>query len=417
MRSLSARELSGSALCACVLVLRVLFVLLDSPLAHLYSDPLRHWNNGRDFLHPTVMGSGDPYLYQLWLFVLQHIPGTGSAAILAGCALLCAAMPYGWYRALRELAPRERSLWGAALIGVWPPAVAIYGFFMTETLLLALTGFAFALTLRAARKRTGAAFALACALWLAVCFTRIVLLPLALLCLGWLWTLQRRRLRAVLLALCLTGAIAIPAGLHGRAALGYFAPLGNLYFNQIYLASERKNIQLDFGAQGLYIFGSPSFYNPTFSPFSNWTTRRQDTYAISIDTRHGRADWIRELERARSEPPRWRWRDFAENLCYLFFGQAWPANLDAVLGALVVWSRWLWLPAVIWTLLASARGSYRGREWLIALGALSSLLLLVLQHEAIMEGRYRAPIEPIFIAAIVLSLRARSGLREPDGRP
>ncbi|MGA2366889.1 MAG: hypothetical protein ABSG12_15530 [Steroidobacteraceae bacterium] len=271
--------------------------------------------------------------------------------------------------------------------------------------------------MRAWRKRTEAAFALACALWLAVCFTRIVLLPLALLCLGWLWTLQRRRLRAMLLALCLTGAIAVPAGLHGRAALGYFAPLGNLYFNQIYLASERKNIQLDFGAQGRYIFGSPSFYNATFYPFSNWTTRRQDTYAISIDTRHGRADWIRELERARSQPPSWRWRDFAENLCYLFFGQPWPANLDAVLGAPVIWSRWLWLPAVMWTLLASARGRYRGREWLIALGALSSLLLLVLQHEAIMEGRYRAPIEPIFIAAIVLSVRARSASREPDARP
>jgi hypothetical protein len=71
----------------------------------------------------------------------------------------------------------------------------------------------------------------------------------------------------------------------------------------------------------------------------------------------------------------------------------------------------------MWTLLASARGRYRGREWLIALGALSSLLLLVLQHEAIMEGRYRAPIEPIFIAAIVLSVRARSASREPDARP
>ena len=126
---------------------------------------------------------------------------------------------------------------------------------------------------------------------------------------------------------------------------------------------------------------------------------------------------IRELERARSQPPRWRWRDFAENLCYLFFGQAWPANLDAVLGAFVVWSRWLWLPAVIWTLLASVRGCYRGREWLIALGALSSLLLLVLQQEGIMEGRYRAPIEPIFIAAIVLSLRARCGLRDADAQP
>jgi hypothetical protein len=35
----------------------------------------------------------------------------------------------------------------------------------------------------------------------------------------------------------------------------------------------------------------------------------------------------------------------------------------------------------------------------------------MLQREAIMEGRYRNPIEPIFMAAIVLSLSARPGLR------
>jgi hypothetical protein len=411
MRSPRARELRGGVLFGSLLVLRLLYPFLDSPLAHLNSDPLRHWTDGRDFLHPTVMGSGDPYLYQLWLFVLQHIPGAGNGAILAGCGLLCAAMPYGWYRALRELAPRQHSLWGAALLGVWPPFLAIYGFFMTETLLLALTGVAFALTLRAARKRTGAAFAAACLLWLAVCFTRMALLPLALLCLGWLWTLQPRRLRALLLALCMTAAIAIPAGLHGRAALGYFAPLGNLYLNEIYRASERKNIQIDFGAQGRYEFGSPSYYNPTFYPFSSWTTGRQGTYAISIDTRQGRADWLRELKRARSLPPGWRWRDFVENLCYLFFGQAWPANRDGPLGTLSVWARWLWLPAVIWTLLASARGCYRARAWLIPLGALWSLMFLMLQREAIMEGRYRNPIEPIFMAAIVLSLSVRPGLR------
>jgi hypothetical protein len=46
-----------------LLVLRLLYPFLDSPLAHLNSDPLRHWTDGRDFLHPTVMGGGDPYLY------------------------------------------------------------------------------------------------------------------------------------------------------------------------------------------------------------------------------------------------------------------------------------------------------------------------------------------------------------------
>src|SRR5580692_8732909 len=143
MRTLSARDARWGGLFMAVLVMRLLFPFFDSPLAHLYSDPLRHWENGRDFLHPSVMGSGDPYLYQLWLFCLRWIAGSSTAAILTGCGALCAAMPYGWYRALRELVPRSPALASAVLIGLWPAFLGPYAYFMTETLLLTLTGFAF----------------------------------------------------------------------------------------------------------------------------------------------------------------------------------------------------------------------------------------------------------------------------------
>src|ERR1019366_1211580 len=158
MRTLSARDVQWSTLFGCVLVLRLLYPFFDSPLTHLYSDPLRHWETGRDFLHPTIMGSSDPYMYQLWIFLLQQIAGNSSATILTGCGVLCAAMPYGWYRALRELMPRESALGSAVLIGLWPTFLGVYGYFMTETLLLTLTGYGFALTLRAARSdaRAGA---------------------------------------------------------------------------------------------------------------------------------------------------------------------------------------------------------------------------------------------------------------------
>jgi hypothetical protein len=408
LRILSARELRWMGIFGCVLVVRLLYPFFDSPLIHVFSDPQRHWENGRDFLHPNVIGSGDPIMYQLWVYLLRAIAGSDTATVLAACGLLCAAMPYGWYRALRELVGRERSLQGAVLIGLWPGALGLYGYFMTETLVLTLTGFAFALTLRAVRKRGSAAFALACAVWLAASFTRIVVLPIALLCLAWLWMLQARKLRALLLAVCMSAAIAIPAGLHGRIALHYFAPLGNLYLNEIYHAGLRKNIQISFGPQGTFGFGSPSYYNPTFYPFSDWSTARQGTYEFSVDTSHGRADWIRELERARAQPGAQRWRDFAENLCFLFFGVSWPDDdLSTLLGTMTVWSRWLFLPAVLWTAVAAAQGRFRGCEWLLPLCALLSLSLLVVQREGIMEGRYRKPLEPIFLAAIVLSLRAR----------
>jgi hypothetical protein len=413
MRTLSAREVQWSTLFGCVLVLRLLYPFFDSPLTHLYSDPLRHWETGRDFLHPTIMGSSDPYLYQLWIFLLQQIAGNSSATLLTGCGVLCAAMPYGWYRALRELMPRESALGSAVLIGLWPAFLGVYGYFMTETLLLTLTGYGFALTLRAVRKRTCGAFAAACALWLAASFTRIVVLPIAVLCLFWAWALQPHKLRAAMLALALSAAVAIPAGLHARAVLGYFSPLGNLYLNEIYHASSNKDIQIDYGSQGVFTFGSPSYYNPTFYPFSDWTTSRRGVLAIKVDPQRGRADWRRALQQVPRQDLSSRWRDFAENLCYLFFGQAWPDNdRSTLVGWLSVWSRWLLLPIVLWTAIAAARAAYRGREWLVPACALMSLLFLALQREGIMEGRYRKPIEPIFMAAIALAWHARLRTRE-----
>jgi hypothetical protein len=407
MRTLSAREVHWSSIFGCVLVLRLLYPLFNSPLTHLFSDAQRHWQTAREFLQPTIMGSSDPYLYQLWLFLLQHIPGDAGAAVLAGCGLACAAMPYGWYRALRELMPREPALISAVVIGLWPAFLGVYGYFMTETLLLTLTGFAFALTLRALRKRTLVAFAAACALWLAGSFTRNVVLPMALFSLLWAWVLQPHRLRAALLALALSAAVAIPAGLHARAGLGYFAPLGNLYLNEVYRTSSSRDIQIDYGSQGVYTFGSPSYYNPTFYPFSDWTTSRRGLLVITIDTRRGRDDWRRVLAQMPRQPGL-RWRDFAENLCYLFFGQSWPDNdRSTLVGWLSVWTRWLWLPIVAGTAIAAARRHYRGREWLLPACALTSLLLLALQREGIMEGRYRKPIEPLFLAALALAWQAR----------
>src|SRR5450631_4480658 len=177
-----------------VMLCRLLFPFFDSPLAHLFSDPARHWSNGARFFLPDLIGAGDPFLYQLWIYLLRAVSGDDPPTVVLGCALLCAAMPYGWYRALRELLPRAQALAGGLIIGVIPAFLGIYAYFMTETLLLTLTGFAFWATLRAARKRTVAAFALASALWVCATFTRSIALPMALLCLGSLWITQGQRL-------------------------------------------------------------------------------------------------------------------------------------------------------------------------------------------------------------------------------
>ncbi|HEV7985765.1 MAG TPA: hypothetical protein VGP20_06340 [Steroidobacteraceae bacterium] len=413
MRTLSARDVRWSTLFGSVLVLRLLYPFFNSPLTHVFSDPQRHWDNAGRFLAPSVMGSGDPYMYQLWLFGLRQLADGSSALILSGCGALCAAMPYGWYRALRELMPRAAALRGAVLIGLWPPFLSGYAYFMTETLLLTLTGFGFAMTLRALRRQDTAAWIVACVVWFAAIFARIVVLPIAGVCLLWALLLQPHKLRALLLSVMLSLLLIVPAGMHGRASLGYFAPLGNLYLNEIYHAGNNKSIQIDFGRQGVYLFGSPSYYNPTFYPFSDWTSSRIGVLAITIDTRNGRADWRRTL--AQMPPRSWSasWQDFAENLCYLLFGQSWPDNdRSSLVCWLSIWLRWLFVPIVLCVAIACGRGIYRGREWLLPVCALLALSLLAVQREGVMEGRYRKPMEPIFVAALVLAWHVRARPRE-----
>lgn len=402
------RWLLGAAL-----LLRLLFPFFDPPTSHLFSDPGRHWENGLYFLHPNIMGSGDPFLYQLWIWLLQQASARQPALILAGCGALCALMPYGWYRALKELLPRAWALGGALLIALVPAFLGIYAYFMNETLLLTLTGFAFWFSFRAQRKRSVGAFVLACALWLAAGFTRSVALPMALLCLLCLWLPQPGKLPKSVFGVLLLLALAIPAGLHGKVSLGYFAPFGNLYLNEAYGASGDKNIAIDFGPKGRYQFGSPSFYNPSFWPFSSWLTAREGTASIVVDLAKGRTDWIAERERMRRERTFPAWRDRWENFLFLSFAQSWPDNdRGSITGWLTVWTRWVWFPLVLVVAWGAAKGRFRGREWLLPACALGMYLYLALQHESVMEARFRKPLDPIFLAAAVVMV-----YRRPRRRP
>lgn len=389
-----------------LLLLRLLFPFFNSPLMHLFSDPGRHWQNGLNFLHPDIMGSGDPFLYQLWVFLLQKLAHGNSAVVITGCGILCALMPYGWYRALKELMPRTWALSGAVVMALVPGFIGIYAYFMNETLLLTLTGFAFWATFRAQRKRTVGAFALACALWLMAGFTRSLALPIALLCLLSLWLPQPQKIAKGFIGSIMLLGLLIPAGLHGRSTLGYFAPFGNLYLNEIYSQSGDRTISLDFGPKGRYFFGSPSFYNPTFYPFSSWTTARSGDAAVSIDLTRGRTSWITELQRIHQLRTFPRTSEIAENLQYLLFGQSWPDNdRSTVSGWLTVWTRWLWPLVILLVAYGVARRHFRGREWLLPVCSLSMLLYLAIQQQGVMEARFRKPIDPIFVAAVVVMLR------------
>jgi hypothetical protein len=331
--------------------------------------------------------------------------------VLLGCGLLCAAMPYGWYRALRELRDRRRALMGAMLIGIVPESISVYAYFMNETLLLSLTGFCFWATLRSRRKGSLPAFAAAVSLWLCATLTRTVAAPMAAGCLAWLWFTQPRKVGRLTVGIVLAGLFLIPAALHGSSKLGFYAPLGNLYFNEIYHASGMRDIATDYGPDGSYRFGSPSFYNATFWPFSGWTTDRTGVAAFKIDLTQGRAPWIAEIARARAERTFPIWRQRAEDAVYLFFAQVWPnSDRTSLFGWLTLWTRWLWAPLTLLVAWGTATRRYSGDATLLPLCALGTLALLLLQSAGVMEGRFREPIDPILVcAALLMSFRARPG--------
>jgi 4-amino-4-deoxy-L-arabinose transferase-like glycosyltransferase len=392
------------------LVARLLFPFFDSPLTHLYSDPQRHWDNAGLFLHPNIMGSNDPYLYQLWLFAVRWVCHDQAPAVLLACGALCAAMPLGWYRALRELLPKRWALAGALVIALIPESISMYAYFMNETLLVTLMGLCFWLTLRSHRKRTLGAYLLASAAWTCAAMTRTVALPMAFACVAALWLTQSQRVWRLAASALLAAALIVPAGLHAERNLGYFAPFGNLYFNSIYHDSGRHDIRVDYGPQGSYQFGAPSFYNPTYWPFSDWLTDRQGVASITINTTHGAADWKRERARIRAQRQFPAWRQRWEDFQYLLFAQEWPNNdRTTFIGQATLWGRWMWPPVLLFLLYAVARRWFRGAAWLLPACALGTFALLALQTQGVTEARFRVPIDGLLLASTICAIYFASG--------
>jgi len=156
--------------------------------------------------------------------------------------------------------PRQWALAGRCADRSHAELHGIYGFFMNETLLLTLTARLLANSPCSSKAHVGA-FICACIVWLAASFTRIVVWPVAILCLLWLVATPPRDGLNFLLGAGLFVLIAVPQVTRARN-LGYFSPFGNLYLNTLYRQSAEKTIELDFGPKGRYWFGSPSFYNP-----------------------------------------------------------------------------------------------------------------------------------------------------------
>ncbi len=54
---------------------RVFICFVHNPMDYMWSDPLRHWNNGIHFPRGGYIAAADPIVYQVYIWLLRHVTG------------------------------------------------------------------------------------------------------------------------------------------------------------------------------------------------------------------------------------------------------------------------------------------------------------------------------------------------------
>jgi 4-amino-4-deoxy-L-arabinose transferase-like glycosyltransferase len=392
--------------------LRVYNVIEHNPMSHIWSDPQRHWDHAREPMMPSPMALFDPPVYQTFLSIVQRFTAGIPQLIAVYIGALSLIGPWCWYRFLRETtASKTLALLGWAILAALPTWIGIYSYFMTETLFLPTLGASLWLTARARRKNDFSSFMAMVAMWLACGLTRAIAIPAAGLLGLWVWWRHPAKIKTVVWSVALAAAIMVPVGIRNYAFYRIWTPHGNGWINKIYATSGARSIELHFtqrGAAWVYGFGSPSIDTHPLAPLSDWSSSRKGTVIVNVDFDNGSHDW-EKCWKANAVSGSALWRLRLENIVFLFFGDSWPDNNPAyTMGYLANVSRWIWAPLFAVLLIASACW------WriLIARPLLPIALATWLFFQGCMlvvpnEGRYRKPLEGLFVAWALTLVDAR----------
>jgi hypothetical protein len=388
-------------------LVRIYVCFQHNPCDYLFSDPKRHWLNGERFSHPDLMGASDPILYQIYIFLLRAITEDNRFLIAAASAILSLLMPWFFYRASRELGFRKNAALLAWALIAWTPSLfVIYHYCMMETLLLPFVGASLWMSGRFLRKGTAGSFFATSALWTLSCLTKQTVLPLALVCIGWIWW-QRSRSFGLLLS---TGAacivLLIPSALRSQNRLGFPAPFGNPWLTMIQHRSGDKTIRIQF-KNGTWGFSSPSCYIQPLLPLSFWAMQRAWTdseISVTVDPAKGASDWKSAYQNLHVTPQQWI-TQLGENFLLFLFAPSWPdCNENEWDGWLSYISRWMWAPIIFFVLDCNIRQFFIKRIDLLPLAVTTFILFLAFQNVVTTEGRYRKPLEPLLLMNFVWTL-------------
>ncbi len=420
MESAPSRKNLKAALLGLILVgtlVRIIGCLLDNPLDHLFSDPSRHWMNGKRFFHPDMMGAGDPIVYQVYIFLLQWVTDENRFLVGLACGLMSAFMPWTYYRAAREFGLSKTASQTAWALIIWMPSlVTFYHYFMMETLLIALIGLAFWMSARHLRKGTTGSFLVAVGCWTLACLTKTVAIPLAIVAVGYIWWMKSMRWTPSLWGAGLVILMLVPNSVRTYRYLDWVAPFGNSWLAKIHHRSGAMWIEI-YRGKNQYRFGSPSSFVQPLEPLSPWMMQRggEDTVVkVYIDRSHGKRDWVEAYHNLQYTWQDWM-QQWGENIFLFFFAPAWPDGDYREWGGWFSYmSRWLIGPLVFVILECNLREFRQRRFTFIPITVTAFTLFLMFQNMAMMEGRFRKPLEPLLLLNLVWVYGKRSEKTVPE---
>jgi hypothetical protein len=380
-----------------------------SPFDTAYSDAYRHLDNARHFLDPGPQGASNPFLYQLFLWIV--LKATHEQRLPVGIVAAWQSILYVffWYLfAIQVVRRRITALRFSVVLSFIPTHISMFSFFMNETLLGPLLGAAFAATAVAMNRRKLGWYLLAVALLVLSVLTRSVVMPISIIALAWALSRQRRKVVAGALSVAIVALAMVYPSIRAYPILHRYTPFGDNLTQPIYFASGAESYQVNFLGRGTYGFASPSFYVSPFYPFYEWKTSRKGTFKFTVDANKQGEDLRETLRRVIKENRAKLPRLIAENWLIISFSHSWPdSGKEGTPAVICLWERWIWFPLFVFTFFGSV--VYVRRRGLHMVPVLTALMTLGLyaSQGAIMEGRYRKPLEPVVLLAFFWLLDAK----------
>jgi len=401
-------------------VVRVANIWLYSPLSNLFSDPERHWLYTQRIPEKYLFSAIDPIGYQVWLRFITQFTLNDNILFNIYTSILSLFTAFIWYKVLSELSPKNKltNLIGF-LVFMWLPSwIEIFSYTMTETLFLPLLGMCLYITFKIKEKNTITnwnLFAISL-LWALCCLTRLVALPIAMICLLYLVYREKKNIinksnlsnfianlkwKQITIIISTFAIILGVVGYRNYLIIKTFSPFGYGAMNQVYTLSGNETINVNIYNKGVntenWWFGSPSMNTKPLEPLSDWKSERKGEVSIFPDISDGSVGWEQYLIDHKVTTN--YTQILKENFLFFFFGESWPdSNRLHPMSMVSYQMRWFWFPLfILISILNILYISMNKKIGIIQIIVTICTILIIFNYSAVMEGRYRKPFEGLWL--------------------